>query len=330
MRFQFGGGARPGPVAFASVLARQLLWLIRELPRCRGVYGWFADYHMFFPVLTARLFKKPVAVAVGGFDAISLPSLSYGVVLSKWRWPLARTVLQLADVLLPVSPSLVYSKNRFSEWPRETEQGIRAFVPQIGTPVRVLPTGYDPSAWPMGPLERDDVVSTVALIDSDQTLRRKGVDLLFETARLMPGVRFRVVGVADPEAVAARYAPSANVELIEPVARASLVAFYQQSSVYLQLSRAEGLPNVLCEAMLCGCIPVGSRVFGIPDGVGDVGYVVDTPRPSDIGEAIRAALEAPGDRRAAARAHIEHDFHIERRRNDLLSITKQMIAGDVD
>ncbi len=327
---QTGGRSKPGPAAFAALMVRQVLWLLRELPRADGVYGWFADYHMVFPVLIARLFRKPVAVAVGGFDAISLPTLEYGVVLSAWRRPLARTVLRLADVLLPVSPSLVYSKNRFSEWPAETEQGIRAFVPDVPTTIHVLPTGYDPDAWPMGPLEREDVVSTVGMIDSDRTLRRKGIDVFFDTARMMPDVRFRVVGVLDRDAVAARYAPPPNVELIEPVRREALVGFYHDTSVYLQLSRAEGLPNVLCEAMLCGCVPVGSRAFGIPDGVGDVGWVVGEPNPAVVRDAVRKALRSNRDRREAARARIERHFHINLRRDNLLAIVNRMLKGHAD
>ncbi|MEX0599958.1 MAG: glycosyltransferase family 4 protein [Rhodothermales bacterium] len=331
VRFQAAGEARPGPLGLAALMVRQLFWLLREMPRARGVYGWFADYHMVLPVVVARLFRRPVAVAVGGFDAISLPSLRYGVVLSSWRWPLTRIVIRSADVLLPVSPSLVYSRNSYSEWPRETEQGIRALLPDTRTEIQVLPTGYDPDLWTLGPSDREDIVSTVGLFDSERTLRRKGLDVFFETARGMPDVQFRVIGVVDPSSVVARFDPPANVELIEPVERSALVDHYHETSVYLQLSRAEGLPNVLCEAMLCGCIPVGSRAFGIPDGVGDAGWVVEKPHAEDVSAAVRAALQAPAELREAARAHIEKEFHIDSRRRDLLAIMHHLTDrhGDV-
>jgi glycosyltransferase involved in cell wall biosynthesis len=324
--FQFGAEGKPGPLEFAITLVRQSIWLLREMPRCDAVFGWFADYHMVLPVLFGRLFRKPVVVAVGGFDAISLPTLKYGVVLSRWRWPLARLVLGNASMLLPVSQSLIYSENGFSEFPRTSAQGIKAFIPNIKTPARVVPTGYDPQAWRMGPPTRAPVVSTMGMIDSDRTLRRKGIDVVIEVARALPNVQFRIVGIQNVWDVRQRYHPPENVELIPPVPREHLVRHYHETSVYIQLSRAEGLPNVLCEAMLCGCIPVGSRVFGIPDGIGEAGFIVDTPDPAEIAPVVRAALSAGPERRTAARDHILEHFHIDRRRRSLQEIMMQVTS----
>ncbi len=318
--FRFGRDGKLGPTALAAMFVRQFAWLVREIRRCDAVYGWFADYHMVLPLLLARLFRKPVVVAVGGFDAIALPSLGYGVFLSAWRAPLARLVLTHADILLPVSPSLVHSTNTFSEWPSTVDQGIKVFAPDSRAEIRITPTGYDPGRWPIGPVQRARVVSTVGLIDSDRTLLRKGIDLFFEAARRLPDEDFRVVGVPDPDDVRSRYRVSANVRLIRPVDRDDLVSHYHQTSVYVQLSRAEGLPNVLCEAMMCGCVPVGSRVFGIPDGIGPAGYVVDTPEPDEIVRAIRQALDEAPSRREVARRHIAERFSRDRRRDALYTL----------
>ena len=41
------------------------------------------------------------------------------------------------------------------------------------------------------------------------------------------------------------------------------------------------IPNSVCEAMLCGCLPIGSRVFGIPDIIGNTGILFDTEKDLD-------------------------------------------------
>ncbi len=327
--FEFRGAKKPGPLAFAWLFCKQLVWLLRELPGAVGVYGWFVDYHMALPVAAARFFRKPALAVVGGFDAVSLPSLGHGVALSGWRRRIARMVFRRADALLPVSASLVQSKNRFSEGPEEREYGFRVLAPDTPAAIHVVPTGYDPEVWVEGPGERAPVVGTVGFVDAGRTFRVKGIDLFFDAARLMPDVRFRVVGVRDRETIAARYDPPPNIELIPPAPREQLAAQYREMSVYVQLSRAEGLPNVLCEAMLCGCVPVGSRVFGIPDGIGEAGFLVDEPDVSAVCEAIRAALDAAGPAsRAAARARIERLFHRDRRREKLLAILAELTGGE--
>ena len=326
--FEFGGAKKPGLFAFAGLFCKQAFWLLRELPGAAAVYGWFVDYHMALPAAAARFFRKPVLTVVGGFDAVSLPSLGHGVGLSGWRRRLARMVFRRTDMLLPVSSSLIRSRNRFSEWPKTREYGLRLLAPDTPAGIRVVPTGYDPAAWPAGPAERAAVVGTVALIDGERAFRVKGIDLFFETARLMPEVRFQVVGVSDPDAIAARWNPPPNVELIPPAPREALPARYGEMSVYAQLSRAEGLPNVLCEAMLCGCVPVGSRVFGIPECVGETGFLVDEPRASAVRDAIRAALDAANPAsRAAARARIERLFHRDRRREALRAILSECVGN---
>ena len=79
--FHFDG---EGAVGLGWTWIRQFWWLLYQLPRAKGVYGWFADYHLFLPTLLARWFRKPMAVVLGGFDSNTLPELGYGVFASRW------------------------------------------------------------------------------------------------------------------------------------------------------------------------------------------------------------------------------------------------------
>src|SRR6266404_1054189 len=55
------------------------------------VFGWFASWHTFLPLLFARLQGKPSVLIVGGYDVANLPRIGYGHQrggLKKWvsRW----------------------------------------------------------------------------------------------------------------------------------------------------------------------------------------------------------------------------------------------------
>ncbi len=320
--FHFDVEQARSAAGLARLWRRQHAWLRSALPEADLVFGWFADYHMALPVRMARRRGIPTAVSLGGYDCIHLPALGYGVYESRWRAPLARYVLGHASMLLPVAEGLLCSENRFSDWPHQRSYGLCAHAPSVNTPARVVPTGYVPDRWPAGPPVRGKTIATVGLIDSDVTLRRKGIDLVFDVAPLLPDCTFRIIGVAPHmhERIRAAYRVPANVALEDRVPREELAAAYREASVYLQLSRAEGMPNVLCEAMLCGCVPVASRVFGNPAGVGDAGFLVDDPRPETVAAAIRQAMDAGPDLREQARRHILDRFQRAHREQALMDV----------
>ncbi len=307
--FAFGTG---GAGALARGLVRQAAWLRGQ--QADLVVGWFADYHMALPVRWAARRGIPVAVALGGYDAACLPALSYGVFCSRWRAPIARDVLRRASLLLPVAGALVESTNAFAPGP-PTRQGVRAHVPGLTTPIAVVPTGYDASAWPAGPAKRMPRVVCAALVGSERTYWIKGLDLLADAARRLPGVAFEVVGVAPEIAASKQASLPPNVVLSPPVTREALADVYVSAAVALHVSRSEGLPNALCEAMLCGCIPVVSRVGAMPEVVGTTGEIVDVPDGAAVAVAVERALARTD--RDAPRARIATEFSRERRRREL-------------
>lgn len=311
--------------ALVSGLARLDAWLRRELPAADAVLAWFADYHTARITSRAARLGVPVLMPLGGYDAMRIPALGYGVFASRWRAGLARAALRRATVLLPVSASLVSSRNDFGDvgW-----QGVDVFAPGHA-PAALVPTGYDAGAWPLGPDARAPSVLSVATVDSHTTFRRKGLDLLIEVARRVPDVPFEIVGLRLPEdEVRARYAPPSNVALTAAVPREALAERYGAASVYLQLSRAEGMPNVVCEAMLCGAVPVGSAAFGIPDAIGEAGFVVPREDPGAIAATVRKALRAPASLRHAGRAHVATWFPRARRRWALERLLGGTVGGE--
>lgn len=321
--FTFDAAGRTPVERARAVAARareQGRWLRDRLPTADLVFGWFADYHMALPTALGHRHGVPAVVAVAGFDAIALPDLGYGVYESAWRAPIARYVLRNATHVLPCSETMIEHVNTYSASPNRLENGVRAHVPGFTTPYTVVPFGFDPTDWPLGPVDRAPVVCTVGHLGDERVQRRKGIDLLVEAARHLPEATVQVIGVPDDKvgATRVRFAPPPNVEWLPPRPRAELSALYQGASVYAQLSRAEGQPNVLGEAMCSGCVPVGSPVFGIPETIGDTGYVVDRPDPEHVASVLRRALtDATPARREAARDRILTHYSRAQRRDRL-------------
>ncbi len=306
----------------------QLVWLIRNIRQADMIYGWFADYHMVLPVFFARFFNKPCVVVLAGFDSNHLPEIKYGVYASAWRAPAAKYVLRNATLLLPLTETLIYSENSYTHWPRKTSHGVRVHAGPDHAPYRAIPTGYLPERWPMGPEERSPSVVTVAFMDSVRTAYVKGIDVFIAAARLMPEVPFTLIGVNEvmQAPLSKHFQPPPNVHFLPPASPPELVRTYGETSVYAQFSRTEGVPSVLCEAMLCGCVPVGSRVFGIQEIIGGAGFLLDSPEADAVASAIRVALEQPPPARHRARRRIEERYHLNGRREALFHSLEELDA----
>ena len=315
--------------ALARALARQALWLRAQGDQAAGLLGWFADYHMALPALWSRTTGKPFGVVVGGYDANTVPSLEYGAGMSAWRAPIVRSVLRRAACSLAVTPSVLCDENRFAEPPNILKTGLCVTEPEALPRAQVVPLGVAPGAWPLGPSERAPRVLTVAVLNDQRTVRVKGVDLLVEAARDLPEVSFDVVGFGAAFREEARrwLRPPENMAFHLAQPRRELVGWYQRASVYAQVSRIEaGLPMVLAEAMLCGCVPVGSQVGGIPDTVGEVGALVGAPNPADIAQALSRALRAPASARGAARRRVAEHFSLSQRQQNLTRSVAAMLS----
>jgi len=72
--------------------------------------------------------------------------------------------------------------------------------------------------------------------------------------------------------------------------------YFSKANVFVLSSYAEGMPNVLVEAMMCGCTPVSTDCPTGPRELlkeGKYGYLVPLRDPAAMAAAIGQALEAP-------------------------------------
>ncbi len=300
----------------------QFIWLLSRINKAGGIYCWFSDYHGFLPAVLAKLFNKPLLTVLGGSDSNKIDHLNYGVFSSTWRTHLGAYVLRNSTLLLPVHKSLIEGSDSSENWKEAFNNGLRVNLPTCTTPWKELATGYAPDQWDAGSPNRAPIVTTVAYVSNHRTSLIKGWDYVLETARLLPDFEFRLVGLTKSyrNQFLSTYSIPANVTLLEPRERSKLNEVYKASSVYIQVSRIEGMPNVLCEAMLCGCVPVGSPVFGIPSVINEAGFVADDPDPKAIAGIIKEAHYKAPELREKCRNHILNNYSLEKRKNQLLEI----------
>jgi glycosyltransferase involved in cell wall biosynthesis len=104
-----------------------------------------------------------------------------------------------------------------------------------------------------------------------------------------------------------------------------LISYYQKAKVYCQLSMREGLPNTVCEAMLCECVPVGTNVEGIHTAIGNTGFYVDHGDVEGTVQAIKKALSSADGFGRKAREHIQKNFSFEKRKHILKNLFNELL-----
>ncbi len=286
-------------------------WIYARLCYADMTYTWFASVYSFFVVFFSKLFGKKSIIVIGGVDASKEPEIRYGIWLSPWKSLLVRWAMRNAYRLLVVDPFF--------------EKEIKRLARYDGSNIRCVPTGYDSGIWHAGSGKKAFVL-TVAACHDEWRMKKKGIDLLFKAARRLAELKFVVVGIAPHLVQEVRPHAPENVELIPFVAREELLTQYQSAKVYCQPSVTEGLPNSLCEAMLCECIPVGSNVGGIPTAIGETGFLFASGNLDQLVQAIQMAMMETDARGKAARLRIEQNFTIDRRETSLVQILNESIS----
>jgi len=275
------------------------------------VYCWFLSVYGAAAVLLGSLLGRRTVVVLGGVDVARDPESGYGLWLSPWKAFLAKRALRRAGLVLAVADPL-----------RLDAAGLAGYD---GANIRVLPTGYDPTFWSPGGRKAAEVLC-VAAVDDRARLSIKGIDVLVDAARRMPGAIVTILGV-DARFIPELAAPP-NVRFLPRVPREELLPAYRSAKVYCQPSRREGLPASLCEAMLCGCYPVATAAGGMTLAVGDTGIIV---RPGDaeaLAGALLRALSIPEPSGDACRSRIADLFPLERRKSELPALLNALVTSD--
>lgn len=282
-----------------------------HVARADVTFTWFASVHAFVVLLIAKLLRKKSLIVIGGSDVAHYPAIGYGIWNSPWRARLVRYALRHADKILSVDPYITTEAQRLAEY----DGGNIAYVP----------TGYDAELWtPAG--EKEPFVLNVSACDTEPRIKQKGLDVLMRAARLLSHVPFVIVGVSGRAMALLRSLAPPNVTLVGYRDRHTLLEYYRRAKVYCQPSLFDGLPNSLCEAMLCACVPVGANAGGIPSAITNRDFLVPYGDAEALAAALRRALAAPPEEGLAARRLIARTFPLTRREEALVQIIRTIAA----
>ncbi|MBL7902506.1 MAG: glycosyltransferase [Bacteroidia bacterium] len=310
----------------AFILIRQVFFLVRHILFSQVLVCQFAGLHAWLPILFSRMFFKHSIIVAGGTDCVSFPSIGYGNFSNPRNARLTRFCFRKCSLILPVHQSLVLYDYTYQDkdFPK---QGIKYFIPELKTPIRVVYNGYDSHYWSRGGVEKQKASFFTVLghVNSRFTLQLKGIDLFLETAKAFPEAHFTIVGGAGLQL---ENQPP-NLKLISNIWGTDLVKVFAQQQFYVQLSMSEGFPNALSEAMLCECVPVVSKVGGMPDIVGECGYILKIKNKELLFELINTALkdEKLHQKGICSRERVSELYKFENRERGIEKAINELLEG---
>lgn len=302
---------RVASLDYAEAFGRCAAWrwwlrAARDLARARGGLCWFADRHALGISLLGRLWGRPVAVVVGGYEVARFPEIGYGRTLTRGgRWTVRGA--------LSVSRRVVAN----SDFIRGVLVRERRVPP--GRVVRIHHGVFFPhDPEPAVRFPREPLVLTAAEV-TPANLRLKGLAAFAAAAARAPELRWIVAGTGEPKAVAALLAGAPpNLAYAGFLSPEALAALYARARFYVQASRVEGFGMALAEAMLYGCVPVTTGTGGMPEVTGGLGLTVPPEDPEALAAAVRNT--PPRAAHEAAARRIRERFPAEARAEALAAL----------
>ncbi len=290
----------------------QLLWL---LPKTSQYLCFFGGYHSVLPVWFGRVFRKKCIIQAGGTDCINMPEIGYGNFRKKWLRLATVYSFKNCSLILPVAQALVQQEYTYD--PKiSSKQGLLNLIPDLKTPIHVIPNGFDTDFWrDLGKVRAPKSFVSVATGTSNSSRAIvKGYDLIEKLAERHPDWSFTLVGDSK------YFSPNSNVQVLGKMKPNELLELYNSHQFYLQLSTSEGFPNALGEAMASGCVPIGSAVGAIPEIIGNTGLILYCKEIKNLEAMIQDFnLSKFSEFSAAASVKIQREFNFAQRKIKLLA-----------
>ena len=302
-------------------ILKALLTLIFD-HRYQKVLIWFADYPSAPIALLSKWKKIPSFIFIGGYDAVKYQELRMGVYCSPVRSLCAKIALKKCTHIIANHSALLSSNNTYYK-PEGHKDGIYNLIPGLKTPATVIFNAVTISTPLIISEQRLRQIVTAGSTPRLQDFYNKGFDLLTEIAKHRPDLSFVFVGINKKWLAELNktyhFEHLPNITIYPYLPQNEFISLLNISSVYAQPSISEGMPNSLMEAMLAGCIPVGSKVAGIPTIIDKYGYIIDQRDPQGLEQALDLALQSEADRKEISES-IKNRFNLQIRKEKLLNL----------
>jgi glycosyltransferase involved in cell wall biosynthesis len=292
--------------AIKSGSVLDILQILRTLRKSDVCMVWFGTMTAAIVVFFAKLFRKKSIVVGGGSDVANEPDIDYGLMRRPLYRYFPKFAFRFADI------TLVISRHAQKELLSHLKPKDHRII-YVG-----IPTEY---YIPKGP--KKNKAMTVGIVTRN-TLQRKGIESFVRTASLLPEVPFYLVGEVDPDTLDYLKALAVpNLKIMGFMPEKELINLYQETKVYVQVSKHEGFGVALAEAMLCECIPVVTRCGAIPEVVGNTGIYVPYGDPEATANAICEALTMK--RSLSARNRILRNFPLKKREQEIVQVISDLL-----
>lgn len=238
-------------------------------------------------ILARSRAKLSVSSRVNPFDTYPKRLFSKGTVLKQ----LMRIVMQRADALTCVSKDMVEQYRTIFH--RAPHVSVYNIIDDDSIRQRMLEPTEDP--WFL----HEDGIPT--LVAAGRLEPCKGFDTLINAVNELVKirqVRLMILGDgpsrAELESLIERNGLQHTIRM--PGYEMNPLKYFRNADVFVLSSRLEGLPNVLVEAIVCGCTPVATDCPTGPREVlqnGKYGYLVPVDDHLAMAAAINQALDSP-------------------------------------
>ncbi|MEP6794623.1 MAG: glycosyltransferase family 4 protein [Saprospiraceae bacterium] len=295
----------------------QLIFILFRIFQTKIFFSQFSGYHTFLPSILSKILNVPHYIVLNGTECNNFPEIDYGFLNRPVLFWFSKKSLQWSTRLFPVSESLVSADYTYMPT-KYVHQGFSNFYKPLNTPYTVIHNGISIDRFQFDPTIVRDKNSFITIASGLELQKRwlvKGLDLIIELAKVTPENTYTFVGTQKPIGISL---PS-NITVVDFVPHQELSTLYNRHRFYLQLSVSEGFGISVCEAMLCGCVPIVSDVGMLPFIVGRKGYVLQHKNLVLLENLVQRAIkEFNTENSIGYRQHILDHFPLSVRAEKLL------------